>query len=598
MKRIVFLTVLSLFGSSIIAYFPNGAFAHMGEQTRLQENENYHQLYSSPETYRTDAANQVNTISFPVAGSDLENWDPPINETFRWEVNGHYYFFYFGVPIYRPEAADEASMRYVNGVQGHLVTVLTPQEQKLINKARIKTGDFTRCWIGLSRDDANDPWFWDTLEPYTPPGFFWGDEGTEQTTEHFVSMETWNDGGIHDYEGWWMSSGNGIREEFPAFAIEFPDPPPTADAGQDQSVMVGTLVSLDGGNSFDPDDDYPLTFSWEISATPDGSTVALDKPSSVTPGFTPDVPGTYIIKLVVDDSYGVSSDPDHVFIITVLGEPVADFSATPISGPAPIDVQFTDLSTGGASSYEWDFDKDGTVDSTEQNPLYTYTIPGIYSVSLTASGTGGSDKVIMENYITAYEPAVAGFSGTPTGGQAPLTVQFNDESMGEVDTYAWDFDNNGSIDSTAQNPAHTYTVEGTYSVRLVVSGLGGTNTLVRDDYINVYSYIEASLDIAPNVLNMKSKGKWITAYIELPEGYDVDDIDIGSVMLNGTVMAELHPTVVEDHNDNGIPDIMVKFSREMVQDNLIPGDEVEIEVTGELLSKISFTCTETIRVKD
>jgi len=216
----------------------------------------------------------------------------------------------------------------------------------------------------------------------------------------------------------------------------------------------------------------------------------------------------------------------------------------------------------------------------------------------TASGTGGSDKVIMENYITAYEPAVAGFSGTPTGGQAPLTVQFNDESMGEVDTYAWDFDNNGSIDSTAQNPAHTYTVEGTYSVRLVVSGLGGTNTLVRDDYINVYSYIEASLDIAPNVLNMKSKGKWITAYIELPEGYDVDDIDIGSVMLNGTVMAELHPTVVEDHNDNGIPDIMVKFSREMVQDNLIPGDEVEIEVTGELLSKISFTCTETIRVKD
>jgi len=73
-------------------------------------------------------------------------------------------------------------------------------------------------------------------------------------------------------------------------------------------------VSLDGGSSSDPDDDYPLVFSWEISSKPDGSTVVLDDQSSVTPCFTPDVLGTYVITLVVADSYGAESDTDKVTI--------------------------------------------------------------------------------------------------------------------------------------------------------------------------------------------------------------------------------------------------------------------------------------------
>ena len=63
--------------------------------------------------------------------------------------------------------------------------------------------------------------------------------------------------------------------------------------------------------------------------------------------------------------------------------PVADFTSDVTSGTEPLTVSFTDQSTGTAPlAYEWDFDSDGTVDSTEQNPAYTYDAAGAYTVTL------------------------------------------------------------------------------------------------------------------------------------------------------------------------------------------------------------------------
>ncbi|NIQ88288.1 MAG: PKD domain-containing protein, partial [Deltaproteobacteria bacterium] len=61
---------------------------------------------------------------------------------------------------------------------------------------------------------------------------------------------------------------------------------------------------------------------------------------------------------------------------------------------------------GDVDTWSWDFDNDGTEDSTEQNPVYTYTTGGTYTVSLTASGLGGSDTNTKTDYITVYNPAV------------------------------------------------------------------------------------------------------------------------------------------------------------------------------------------------
>ena len=73
--------------------------------------------------------------------------------------------------------------------------------------------------------------------------------------------------------------------------------------------------------------------------------------------------------------------------------------------------------------------------------------------------------------------------------------------------------------------------------------------------------INATVDINPKALNLRSRGKWVTAYIELPEGYDVDDINVSTIMLNDTVPAELRPVAIGDYDEDEIPDLMVKFDR-------------------------------------
>jgi PKD repeat protein len=97
--------------------------------------------------------------------------------------------------------------------------------------------------------------------------------------------------------------------------------------------------------------------------------------------------------------------------------------------------------------------------------------------------TMDSAKNVTANF--AAEVPVADFTGTPTSGPAPLTVNFTDASTGLVTSYEWDFDNNGTVDSTLQNPSHTYSSVGTYTVKLTVTGPAGSDTDARIGYITV-----------------------------------------------------------------------------------------------------------------
>ncbi|HOT02890.1 MAG TPA: DUF3344 domain-containing protein [Methanolinea sp.] len=166
--------------------------------------------------------------------------------------------------------------------------------------------------------------------------------------------------------------------------------------------------------------------------------------------------------------------------------PTADFTAAPLSGDRPLTVAFTDASTGGPTSWAWDFDNDGTVDSTAQNPSYTYNIPGTYTVKLTVSNALGTDEETKTNYITVKTPApVAGFTYTPASGAAPLTVSFTSTSTGVINSYAWDFNNDGTTDSTLQNPTWTYSTAGTYSVKLTVNGPDYSDEELKENIITV-----------------------------------------------------------------------------------------------------------------
>jgi len=164
--------------------------------------------------------------------------------------------------------------------------------------------------------------------------------------------------------------------------------------------------------------------------------------------------------------------------------PVAAFSGNPLSGETPLDVSFTDLSTGDISSWAWNFG-DGVGTSTLPDPTYTYTTAGDYTVSLTVTGPGGSDTETKTNYIHVSEPQppVADFSGSPTTGKAPLLVQFTDLSTGSVSAWSWSFGDGDS--SAAQNPTHVYADVGDHTVTLTVTGTLGSDSKTVTNYIHV-----------------------------------------------------------------------------------------------------------------
>ena len=224
--------------------------------------------------------------------------------------------------------------------------------------------------------------------------------------------------------------------------------------------------------------------SWDF--TNDGIVDSTEQ----SPTFVYTAAGTYTVNLTVSGPGGKDSEikTAYVSVSTPPAPPVAAFSGTPLSGNAPLSVKFTDASTGSITSRAWDFTNDGIVDSTEQSPTFVYTAAGTYTVNLTVSGPGGKDSEIKTAYVsvsTPPAPPVAAFSGTPLSGNAPLSVKFTDASTGSITSRAWDFTNDGIVDSTEQSPTFVYTAAGTYTVNLTVSGPGGKDSEIKTAYVSV-----------------------------------------------------------------------------------------------------------------
>lgn len=206
-------------------------------------------------------------------------------------------------------------------------------------------------------------------------------------------------------------------------------------------------------------------------------------------------------ELLLSYTY-IPDDTTCVGDLAVQDPPVASFTSLVLSGTT---VQFTDTSTNTPVAWFWDFTNDGTFDSFDQNPTFTYPGFGTFSVRFRAQNGAGFDEIVQQITIAAPPPPVAGFSFQQVNANTTQAqVQYLDSSSGTITGRAWDFDNNGTNDSTVTNPLATFTSAGTRTTVLTVTGPGGSDSeaqLVQVTLVPDANFTTASAGVGSNTVS-------------------------------------------------------------------------------------------------
>ena len=240
------------------------------------------------------------------------------------------------------------------------------------------------------------------------------------------------------------------------------------------TVAVGSPLAFS-----DTSTGYPDAWSWDFG---DGSTSSAQNPvySYATTGLK-----TVALHAYMSENGTITNTITKTNYINVTAAPppapVADFTGTPTTVSLGTTVQFNDTSAYSPTSWSWNFGDSGG--SSLQNPTHLYTSIGVYNVSLTATNAQGSSTATKTNYInvTALAPPVASFTSNVTSGGIPLPVQFTDTTSNTPTSWLWTFGDTGAT-STSQNPSHTFTTAGNWSVSLKATNAAGNNTVIH--YIN------------------------------------------------------------------------------------------------------------------
>ena len=185
------------------------------------------------------------------------------------------------------------------------------------------------------------------------------------------------------------------------------------------------------------------------------------------PAHTYASPGTYLVQFYAMDTAGHEGTMGFYVTVTAPLSLAASTSAT--SGLAPLAVTFTSTPSGGTTpyTYDWNFG-DGSAHAATQNTSNTYSTVGGYTATLTVTDAQGHAAV--KTWTVSVTPGLQAYAWVgPTSGSAPLAVAFAAFAVGGTApyTYAWTFGDGGA--SSAQNPSHTYSGQGTYTVHLTVT---------------------------------------------------------------------------------------------------------------------------------
>ncbi len=189
----------------------------------------------------------------------------------------------------------------------------------------------------------------------------------------------------------------------------------------------------------------PSTFNWDFG---DGNTS-----TGMVTTHAYSTEGIYIISLTVTDKNGCDSTIQKNILIE---QPVAAFTDTILTESCGLtNVQFLDASIGtGINGWLWSFG-DGA-SATQQNPIHSYTSPGVYDVTLVTTNIAGCKDTIKKNGLVTVLGPIGTFSFSPASGCNPLTVTFTALSSNST-SYTWDFGDGTVLDTTASVVQHTYT---------------------------------------------------------------------------------------------------------------------------------------------
>lgn len=205
------------------------------------------------------------------------------------------------------------------------------------------------------------------------------------------------------------------------------------------------------------------------------------------PTYSYDQTGVYTVTLTgVGLTNGCSTTVSHPVVVSV--QPEAVFTAVPMSGCVPLEVNFTNVSNNYTFN-SWDFGDGNT--SVATNPSHTFTQSGNYVVELLVENTNGCRDSVAQT-ITVHPLPVAGFNIANTDAcYAPVSVSTNNTTTGAVG-YAWDFGNGNT--SSLNNPSNVYQTPGTYTIELTATSIYGCVDVATLDF-TVYPTPEAAFTL-------------------------------------------------------------------------------------------------------
>jgi PKD repeat protein len=225
----------------------------------------------------------------------------------------------------------------------------------------------------------------------------------------------------------------------------------------------------------------PTSWLWDFG---DGQTSVLQNPRHA---FT--TPGSYKVIMTARNNISSGRVSRTLNVILSISASFTYGPSYPVTGQA---VQFTDTSTGGPTSWLWNFGDNTT--STSQNPSHTYTTAASYTVTLTVAFSSGSKTVSQT--ITVTPALVASFTYTPTSPVAGQAVQFMDTSTGSPTSWQWSSSDGAT--STSQNPSHIFTTAGSYTVTLTVVYSTGSRSASQTITVLPPPALSASFTYSPS----------------------------------------------------------------------------------------------------